>query len=236
MNVETPHVIELIPAYALGCLDEDETEVVVAHLAHCSLCQQELGIYQGVVDDLPLALPLRTPSPAVKTQLMAHRPPPAATPTPMTWLQRVWVVVRAGLMHPLWRPALVVALLLVGIGQISRWQQSQTADPWTTIVLSPTDYAPQAQGLIVVYADERLGALIAEALPPLPPEQQYQLWLIEDGQRTSGAIFSVAPSGYHTLSFEAPHPLWQYSAFGITIEPAGGSPGPTGPRVLGHGL
>jgi anti-sigma-K factor RskA len=31
----------------------------------------------------------------------------------------------------------------------------------------------------------------------------------------------------------APQPLDTYSALGITIEPAGGSPAPTGPKVLG---
>jgi anti-sigma-K factor RskA len=31
-------------------------------------------------------------------------------------------------------------------------------------------------------------------------------------------------------------PLKAFSTFGITIEPAGGSPGPTGDKVLGGGL
>jgi anti-sigma-K factor RskA len=62
------------------------------------------------------------------------------------------------------------------------------------------------------------------------------LWLIQDGQRTSGGVFSVSDEGYGSLWISSPEPLATYSAFGITIEPAGGSPGPTGDKVLGSPL
>jgi anti-sigma-K factor RskA len=67
-------------------------------------------------------------------------------------------------------------------------------------------------------------------LEPLGPDQQYQLWLIKDG-RISGGVFDVGDDGYGSLTVRAPDPLDSYT-FGVTVEPAGGSPGPTGPRVL----
>ena len=73
-------------------------------------------------------------------------------------------------------------------------------------------------------------------LPPLTTEQQYQLWLIHDGQQDSGAVFSVDDEGWAEVTIDAQRPLTSYGAFGITIEPAGGSPGPTGQRVLGFNL
>ena len=73
-------------------------------------------------------------------------------------------------------------------------------------------------------------------LPKLPADKQYQLWLIQDGQRDSGAVFSVDTNGSAQVNIDAKRPLTEYRAFGITIEPAGGSPGPTGERVLGFNL
>ncbi len=236
MNVDPPHVTDLIPAYVLGCLDANEVEAVETHLTDCPVCQREVALYQGVVDELPLGVPLRTPPPTLKARLLARVQQDAPNPAPVSWQQRMGAIWRSARLHPIWRPALVVALILVGLGQVWLWQRAAESSPWQTIVLSPTEYAPEAQGVIVVQVDGRLAALITDDLPSLPPEQQYQLWLIADGQRTSGAVFSVSSSGQQTVSFEAPRPVAEYQAFGITIEPAGGSPGPTGPRVLGHGL
>ena len=100
------------------------------------------------------------------------------------------------------------------------------------MALSGSEAAPEARGIIYISADGRNGTLVVDGLPTLGEEQQYQLWLIVDGQRDSGAVFSVNLEGYRGQQIEAPRPLRDYGAFGVTIEPAGGSPGPTGQRVL----
>jgi hypothetical protein len=46
------HVSDLIPGYALDCLDSPERLLVSEHLAHCSQCQAELQGYRMVVDNL----------------------------------------------------------------------------------------------------------------------------------------------------------------------------------------
>jgi hypothetical protein len=61
----------------------------------------------------------------------------------------------------------------------------------------------------------------------------FGLALNSDGLRTSGGVFAVNPEGYGALWISSPEPLSSYPAFGITIEPVGGSPGPTGEKVLG---
>jgi len=76
-----------------------------------------------------------------------------------------------------------------------------------------------------------------EALPALSEENIFQLWLVDDsGVRTSGGLFRQARDDVATYieiplaaSFEA------YQGFGVSLEPAGGSPypdRPTGPRVF----
>ena len=77
-----------------------------------------------------------------------------------------------------------------------------------------------------------VGILQANDFPPLEPDMTYQLWLIKDGQRTSGGLFTVSDMGSGTLIFMPPDTLDAFDGMGITPEPAGGSSGPTAPPVV----
>ena len=233
-------ILELIPAYALNSLDSDEAARVDQHLPGCEVCQAELAAYTAVVDVLPLAAPDSQPSPALKGRLMEQID---AAPEPEPgWGQKISDMLQDLLAGPRWRPvawsaSLLIVLVLVA-GNIIQWQQANTPDPnsWRRVRLTGSEIAPEARGIIYISADGRNGTIIVDQLPQLNSDQQYQLWLIQDGQRTSGAVFSVDEDGYRGLQIESPIPLQEYGAFGITVEPAGGSPGPTGERVLGYNL
>ena len=69
-------------------------------------------------------------------------------------------------------------------------------------------------------------------LPPLPPFQVYQLWLIKNGQMYSTAIFTVDSTGFGQAVIIPVTPFTEFDGAGVTIEPAGGSTGPTGVSVL----
>lgn len=230
------HVTALIPAYALGCLDEPEALLVASHLAGCPDCQRELQSYEAVSARLALLMPESEPDAQLKQRLIAQIRQPARKRGPTTLFSSLTGGARLG---TLWRPtvALIIALLL--LSNIFFWRQlnldQQPASGFYTITLQPTEVNPQAQGLIVLNESGLSGTLIVDGLPELDAGQQYQLWLIRDGQRTDGGVFSIYPHGYFAMLIHAPEPLAHYDAFGITIEPAGGSPGPTGARVLGGG-
>jgi anti-sigma-K factor RskA len=104
------------------------------------------------------------------------------------------------------------------------------------VAMVGTDAVPAAVGTLVISEDGEYGTLVVDGLPALDPDHQYQLWLIRDEQQTSGGVFSVNPEGYGALWISSPEPLSSYPVFGITIEPEGGSPGPTGDKVLGSSL
>lgn len=234
-------VVEQIPAYALGALDADEETQVIRHLAACEICQAELAAYEDVVDKLALAAVEVEPSTSVKDRLLEQiqAAPPSdrtavSTPTPAP-TPPLGMKIRALFAGSRWQPAGALVLFILLIGSYVLWQQTRSQTP-EQIVLTATESAPDARGVIEVARNGRNGTLIVEGLPRLDPDQQYQLWLIEDGQRTSGGVFSVDENGRQRLEIKAPHSLQAYGAFGITIEPAGGSPGPTGQRVLGHNL
>ena len=228
------HVNELLPAHALGCLDEEDTVVVSEHLAVCPECRAELQTYEPVADELSLAAPDAVPSEHLKRAVMdrvgSSRSTAPGEPRP-SWWKQVASVVRSGGFA--WGVAglAVVAVLVTGslllLNVITRPVGMQT------IALAGTDAVPGAIGTIVISSDARDGTLVVDGLPSLDDAHQYQLWLIRDGERTSGAVFSVKPDGYGSLWIEGPQPLSSYDAFGVTIEPAGGSPGPTGEKVLG---
>ncbi|HID50628.1 MAG TPA: hypothetical protein EYP41_01145 [Anaerolineae bacterium] len=232
---EHTEIIELIPAYALGSLDAAEAVTVSQHLAGCAECQAELAAYEAVVDTLPAAAPVLAPSPALKKRLLAQVQSKREGKTAVSPQPTFWQRISHALRQPRWQTAVALAALILIIGGLFLWQQTNQSAP-TEIVLTGTEAAPEAQGVIQVAGNGREGILTVSGLPPLSPEQQYQLWLIDDGQRVSGGLFSVSADGRTTLTIHAPQPLTEFSAFGVTIEPAGGSPGPTGQRVLGFNL
>jgi len=234
------HVIDLIPAFALNCLDGEETARVAEHLRLCQECQAELRAYQSVVDQLPLAVPQAEPSQHVKRALFARVeqvPSPEGKPSAWFRFKNVFKVAT-----PAWglaSLALVVVLLFSNLAlwrQVSQIQENPGVTALRVVNLAGTDFAPGASGIIVISQDGEHGTLVVDDLPDLSPEQQYQLWLIQDGKRTSGGVFSVKEGGYAAKVIYAPQPLVDYSAFGVTIEPIGGSPGPTGEKVLGGNL
>jgi anti-sigma-K factor RskA len=69
----------------------------------------------------------------------------------------------------------------------------------------------------------------------LPENQTYQLWLIPadgDGAPLPSGLLAVQQAGVDSVTITLPDDATNYAAVGVSIEPAGGSPSPTGPIVL----
>ena len=237
------HVTDLLPAYALGCLDDEEARIVDAHLAACDECRGELRTYQTTCSELVHAAPPAAPPPALRIHVMAaarrsRSTRPVAPSTSL--LERIAGFLR--LPAPAWGAAGLVLVTLLIVSNVWWWQRSAPQSAVTldggmrAIAMAGVGTASEASGTLVISADGEYGTLVVDGLPPLEPDHQYQLWLIRDGRRTSGGVFSVDPEGYGALIVAAPDPLSSYPAFGVTIEPAGGSPAPTGDKVLGGTL
>jgi anti-sigma-K factor RskA len=103
-------------------------------------------------------------------------------------------------------------------------------------VVSGSDNAPQARGLIYYDPGAEKAMLVTSRLPPPAPDRVYQVWLRNrHGVVSAGQLqFDESGAGYAVL--HAPGPLDQFEVVGISLEPSGGSPQPTGPRMMGGPL
>lgn len=225
------HILDLIPAYALGALEVEEVQEADRHLELCPACQAELIAYRQVVADLALASPQHNPPARLKERLMKQVHKSAAQASP-GWMQQVWQRMRP--LSAVWAMSSLVLILVLTASNLFLWQQThKLQSKLRSVTLNDTAAAPNAAGLLVLSVDGESGTLVVDGLPALGQSQQYQLWLIDKGKRTSGGVFSVSQEGYGSLWIDSPKPLILYQSFGITIEPFGGSPGPTGKKVLG---
>ena len=118
-----------------------------------------------------------------------------------------------------------------------RYLSSVSASPGVSVnLLRGTERATAAWGMLTCCAvsDNGLVALLGVFdLPPLPPGQVYQTWLIRNGQRHPGSQFTVDSTGYGQTviipqailpEFDPVNmyiPFNEFDAIGITVEPSG---------------
>ncbi len=238
----------LLAAYTLGALEASETAIVEEHLVTCKGCQRALADYQAVSDALLASHPPREPRASVRKQLLRAI-------SPGSQKNYFWQSARRLLQQNL-MPALALAgvLILALISYNLLDSMKHLLDQQTQLVHQLQAYqtalnmavAPDTRvteldgegirGSLIFNQEDTTAVLNISGLKDLPENQTYQVWLIRaDDSRVSGGTFK-AQDGYTILVIHSPENLLSFSGLGVTIEPAGGSPGPTGPRVLAGNL
>ncbi|MEO5886109.1 MAG: anti-sigma factor [Anaerolineales bacterium] len=234
--MEEMHVLESLPAYALGSLDAAEAQLVTEHLAGCHICRSELGAFQEVAGQLALTVPQAEPSHDLKPRLMERIQSLSPTQSKTGGWRLTERLLPVGAMVGL------ILIATLAVSSLLLWQRLDKLEVLAgplgmrAIALQNTGASPTASGFVVISADGQNGVLVVDELPMLEPEREYQLWLVQDEQNTSGAVFSVDEDGYRGMRIEAPQSLLMYSSVRVTIEPAGGSAVPMGEEVLGGPL
>ena len=228
---------DLLPGYSLGILEEGEKNAVREHLAACPSCRAELASFTEVTGRLAAAAPLREPPPGLEERILgnitAQRPTPVSRVTPFVQRRAPWRAYTA---------IAAMCALALGVGNLLQWTGVLQAplrgaqSRFTTALLSGTGDARNAYGTIVLDPADNKGVLAVTGLPRLDAQHQYQLWLIRDGQRRSGGVFSPDEEGYGGMLLTVPLDFKDFRAFGVTVEPRGGSELPTGARVLSGSL
>lgn len=248
----------LLPGYALTALEADEAAAVAEHLSTCDRCPDSLHAYQAMVDRLADVVPAQSPPPEIWQRLQEavddERAIPSLAPVERRHRRRreksprwvfglatvqMFVLIALGwLAWTHWPPVLVARPVWEAMQQqlgVHRQMMVLLTAPDARRVVLHSD-AGHAQGVLLLQPAETTAALVALDFPPLQPDRVYQLWLLRDHQRDNGGTFRVDQDGYAMLTVTAPRPLSAYRAAGITEEPAGGSAGPTTPRLVGSPL
>ena len=250
---------ELYPAYVLDGVEDADRARIEQHLPHCANCTRVVADYRPIVDLLPFAATPVEPPADLKYRVLA-----ATMPKAHPAFESFGARVSAGFSNLFRVPAFsaVALLLIIALGAWNLSLQNQITQQATlnqqmlteltrqrdflmTMAyangqprqLQPTQVASHAVGRLYGSPDETTLALIALDLPTLPAGKVYQVWLVDaNGDRTSGGTFKVDDQGRGWLLIRAPKPLGSYQGVGITEEPEGGSPAPTGAKMLGTNL
>ena len=239
MTNEHPFIAD-IPAYAIGALDSDEVAVLEAHLKTCDICQAELSAYRTVFDNMLLAAHPQQPSAALRKRLQGRISNAHKTARPK-W---AWSFNQVSIGFAM---IILLALSTFSIVQMQRLyrQQAQLTRQVQTsqIALAALSYpetrslpisGENISGTLLLEKEQNVAVLIVWNMPKLLTSQTYQIWLIDpQGKRTSGGIFNSQPDlPYTSVSVISSGSLTNFTGIGVTIEPAGGSPQPTGQRIF----
>ncbi|MBA3530956.1 MAG: anti-sigma factor [Ardenticatenales bacterium] len=127
-----------------------------------------------------------------------------------------------------------VAQLQLERDMLQRVRQEQLrvlAGARQAVILPGTEAAPAAYGTFYRNGQEAL--ILFEGLAALPDDQSYQLWLIPaEGDPVPAGLLTVKEGAPGVQTISIPVGAQDFAAVGVSVEPAGGSPAPTGPIVL----
>jgi anti-sigma-K factor RskA len=111
------------------------------------------------------------------------------------------------------------------LGDLRQQNEVLRNDEFRAVALAGTKTAPTAHARVLfnpathkVYVDVR-------SLPALPADKQYQLWALDKGKPIDAGVLSVATASGEGLQHMKD--IASAQTFAMTIEPAGGSAGPT---------
>jgi Putative zinc-finger len=268
--IATGHINDLIPGYALGALEPDESAAVDAHVRGCPSCERTLWEAQRTVGVLPFTVPMHMPAMDNKVALFARvaharkaaaasslprigvdawRTPtlpssatadlapvapaftPAAPPPPRRESRLSWLVSAVSV-------PLLIALIATGFwgmqlrNQLSA-QSARVADlqaqltnfgaGTTAYPLSPGEAAPQAEGQILMGADQR-GGILQIDVNSKEGARDYELWVNKDGKLVPAAEVTVNQDGRGQVPFELDQPFSEYQSVHVRAKPLDGMP------------
>lgn len=213
----------LTGAYALDAVSDVERAGFERHLADCVACRQEVAELRATGARLGVAAAV-DPPPSLKLLVLADvartRQLPPKVPVARrlsrakTWQLRVALFGAA---------AAATAAVVFGV--------AMTPAPVDSVLSAPDAAAIQGVGeghaTLVVSRTRHQAVLLASAMPALDAGHVYQVWLLGTGGARSAGLMTPEAS-QRMLVADLPADV---DRIGITVEPAGGSAGPTTPAV-----
>jgi hypothetical protein len=240
---------EMLEAYALGALDEDERASIDDHLRTCADCRRLADELIETAHKLPLAVgaasPLRPPA-TLKARVLGQVAPEKGGESQRRWWWRPSValalvsLVLAGLFAA-WNARLDDALsqerdLRVRLARLQIQQELvlEVVDSRETrkaVLLPPAGSESRAYGKVFTRADMRHVVALAARLPQPRPDHAYHLWLTTGRGTRLARVLPVDSSGFGLVLFDADRagPVYKEARL---IEQLKGSRRPSGEPIL----
>lgn len=242
----------LLPGCALDALEPSEEVQLGQHVRACESCSRELEALREGAALFALSSPPAEPPGDLRERVLALA---AARPRPAPAAARTISTRGSGSTLKLAYSVLAAVLLVTGI--VLGWSaqlQTQAAtlaaqraryDTVVRVLASPelvtrplASAVPDlpARGTAYLDPSSGRGMVMVRGLPPRPAGRDWQVWFVRGEERTSGGLLRVGTDGVAYSIVTVPQELTAFESLGITNEPAGGSPAPTTPRVVGGPL
>lgn len=216
-------------AYVLGAMPVAEREAFEEHLTTCGICRQEVDELWPAAEALPMASPLMTPPPELKSRIMAEVEREAsllgAAGAGADRPERVRRERRGLGWLSGWRLAPVAAALLIA-GVLAGVSLSGPDER----TVSANVEAPGASAELHVDGDQ--AKLVAENLPAPPEGRVYEVWLKHEGSDTAAptdVLFVPRGDGSAEAAIPSVDGVEQVL---VTDEPRGGRDTPSGDVMI----
>jgi anti-sigma-K factor RskA len=230
-------VDDLLPAFALGVLDSDDTLKVEAAIAASPQVRLDYERYLHTIDELNETTPLVAPPAHLQSRIVASmraEASPEPIPIRRTSVPRLLAAVAATLVVALGG---TVALLFGEVRERDEQIASLEAvaanrgsadftQPLVWSTISSDGPASAARGYFCRTEDGSVGWIIVEGMVT-DEDHVYQLWLVDGDQHVSGGMFATDEAGRGFGVVRVGVPVHTFSQIWITVEPPGGSPQPT---------
>jgi anti-sigma-K factor RskA len=219
------HVIQDIPAFALGSLDLQTARQVARHVAACRACREELREYEALTDQLldgiaPTQAPTRVQD-LILAQISKSQHDRARASVPLPPKR-----------GPIGFAVAAVVVLFLAVAAFLALSPVSTAAELQVLSLTGASDLPEVTGVLIVSANGDLGTLVVDHLPPLGEGMKYQIWLKHGESLEAGQTFGISDSGYWGGHVRSADSLLSYDWFGVTMEPEAGSAEPTSAVLL----
>jgi anti-sigma-K factor RskA len=104
-------------------------------------------------------------------------------------------------------------------------QVLRSPDDYKLVALAGTPAHPAARARVLYNKAAHRVYIDVAQLPPLPPGKQYQLWALDNGKPVDAGVLTAATTAGSGL--QQMKDIASAQAFAMTVEPTGGSAGPT---------
>lgn len=248
-----PRIEELLPFYVLDALTEEERELVESYLARNPEAREQVQDLQAGASALPQGVTPVVPPRHVKEALMERVNSDAEARAPRQPARRalrfedifrvlslgaaaaaiVWAFVLNTQVAQLRNEISALNQRLAAQSQsIEQLINSLPQNNVVTVSLKGTEAQPNAHGQLIADPKDRSAVLVITGLPPLEPGRTYQVWLIDGAAPVSAGLLTVDENGQGVFVVDSDQAIGSFNALGISIEPEGGSPEPTGEIVV----